>query len=188
MAKKPVTETTYQHNGNTYLTAEFFRFLEDNDLIIDCSAGGLVQGPSMAEGGIQMISPTREARIFVGAKVEGWHFLINDFAESDYRDELNALPRPSAFGDSFFEPYPIPDGIDIIRVIPKEVNGQIITPYLMHGTAHMAIVTKMSTMANLRRFNSMNRAAWQTHMIEANPEPTQRLSATLARLIPTSNN
>ncbi len=145
-------------------------------------------GPSKRDGGIQMIHPTRDARIVVAHMIEGWQFTINAFAEYDNEDEIKALCPDSVIGDTFFLPYSIPDDIDVIRVVPKEVNGIMTTPYLYFGTNVMCVLKKEVAKKNLRRFTNMNRLAWQKHVIEANPTPTISESAVIARLRPISNN
>lgn len=179
---------TYQRNNNSYMVSEYYQYLLQNDLIVDGSAGGLIQCPTPISGGIQLIQMNRDAEVFMAQKVEAWHFLINAFASSQYENEIKELCPPSVIGDAFFIPYPVSPSINTIIVEPKKIDGRLMTPYVFFGTNFIEVVGKQRAKEKLHRLNELNVAAWQTHFIEAKPTPTIRDTAVLAKFGPKNDN
>mgnify|MGYP001811217322 CR=1 FL=1 len=180
---------TYTRDGQTYLTPEHFRYLIEKDLIIDCSEGGLVLGPSLDEGGIQLINPTRNAEILLSGKMEGWTFLYNAFVSIDYKEAIKTIcESPKNIYDIPEAEYEIPKTIKVIRATPKLIGDDFVTPYLYFSTNFIGTVSKGYSISDLKLLNDMNREAWQTHFIEANPTPTVRTSAALTNFNPRSSN
>lgn len=179
---------TYTRQGATYLTPEYFQFLRDHELLIDVSAGGLIIGPTKAEGGITLMGCNENVEFFVAGQLEGYQFLVNDFARFENEDKLNQLSRHLLAADQLFIPYVVPSPINVLVVAPKEVEGQLLTPVLYYSTRHMCVMPRVPAQKNLSFLDTINRDAWLRHVTEKQPPGKIRESARLAKLSPSSQN
>ncbi|WP_198175091.1 hypothetical protein, partial [Spirosoma arboris] len=149
--------------------------------IIDVSEGGLLCGPPLTQGGIALLGCNKDGEVFISGQAEGWQFLINAFAEFDNQKVLLPLSKHAQLADFLFVPYSVPAHINVFTVVPKEVEGKLITPVLFHCTNYLGVMPRVPAKANLSFLDIINREAWLKHYVEKQPEGTMRDSALIAR-------
>jgi hypothetical protein len=72
--------------------------------VIDARAGGLVLGPTQAEGGILLLVQGKESFEIIG-KIEGGSFIVNATANRKNTDRLEAMEESGKVGSLSFENY-----------------------------------------------------------------------------------
>ncbi|GAB3953269.1 hypothetical protein GCM10028805_36630 [Spirosoma harenae] len=168
----PKEHTYTKDNGNTYLTADFFNYLRLHDLIVDGSKGGLIIGPTKANGGVTLIGMNREAEVYIGSQAEGWCFLINAYAYHKEESVLIRKSQHSSLADTLFMPYPVPDHITLIDATQREIDGKLFTPFIIFDTDTIGTMPRVPAKANLDYLEKINQDAWTVRREWEKPEPT----------------
>lgn len=179
-------QQTYQRNGQTFLSKEAVLYLFNNELLVDATAGGLVQAPSDDEDGITLVELNSKGEFRVLLSVDDWYYLLNPFAYAHYEAELDALLKPVTVAP--FIPVPVPPGILTIEVKPKLVNGQWITPVLYLGANPIEVLLPCQFQECLFDLDRINRESWQKYYVDQRPTETLDGIATMARYTPLPNN
>lgn len=120
------------HGTDFYISKQFYNLVRTKGLLIDGSAGGLVFGPSHANGGIQLLVKDNYG-FRIGGEMEGGEYLINSVSLKKYDDrivQINSNTMPNNTPDSKFN-YPIPNNITTIKpkfnqIIEFSFSGQFI--------------------------------------------------------------
>lgn len=134
---------------------ERFRFLVENDLIVDGTSGGLLLGPSHDDGHLLVI--TEQFNIYyLYAYVEGWEYLMKPSKTKMHLEELKIINKPINVG---FKEYEIPENISILDCRDKIINGVREKTYLLISLPPYSqfIVNKRSTKKYLDRLEQLNR-------------------------------
>jgi len=137
------------HGTDFYISKQFYNLVKTKGLLIDGSEGGLVFGPSHANGGIQLLVKDSHG-IRIGGEMEGGEYLINPVSLKEYNDrivQINYDTKANNFPSSQFN-YSIPNYITTIK---PELN-QIIEI----SSLGQFIVNRAATKQNLRELEDIN--------------------------------
>ena len=120
------------HETHFYISKQFYDLAKIKGLIVDGSEGGLVFGPSHANGGVQLLVKDNYG-FRIGGEMEGGEYLINPVSVQEYNDriiQINCNPKANNLPSSQFN-YPVPNNITTIKpklnqVIEFSFLGQFI--------------------------------------------------------------
>lgn len=139
------------------ISNEEFKILKENNVIIDCSNGGLVLGNSHEKGGINLIRKNKiENNYSIILELEGWEYIISPKATYYKREHLRKINSEFQNTNLKFLEYEIPEDTMIIDARPIDKNDLTSGKLLLIDEYEQWIINKHSTKKHLTELNYIN--------------------------------
>lgn len=139
-----------------YLTYNEVNELKANNCLISAIDGGLLLGPSHANGGIFMLYQYSE-RFRVIGEVEGYEYIVKAKAARRHSDRISEIGNMKRdFYEDFFE-YPIDINIQTINAISTNKDLCNSKFMVMDFQGGWSIVNKYSTSKYLTELDAINK-------------------------------
>lgn len=126
-----------------------------NDLAIDGTTGGLILGPSHADGGIYILANYGYGYYLI-AEYEGFEFLLNPFAKKKHSNYFDLYNRYNEDKTESFDEYVPDDSIKIIDTRIEKNNDFNSKFIILDIRGQCELFNKYSTRIYLAQLNRAN--------------------------------
>lgn len=143
-----------QHYYQQVISFSELQELHDDGAIVDGRLGGLILGPSHAEGGIYFMFAYSYGFVLFG-EVEGYEFIVNRESNAKNKSEIARINNIQRDASNDFAPFFVDDSIRTIDA--RCANPKYAAKYiLLDMLGGFAIVNKHSTKLHLDKLNLIN--------------------------------